>query len=115
MLPIKLPSPQKVTIKDKLADSEDILKYSTHPRLHCQIYNIPQSHEDIPSLEHLVGSTDQMYVKLDIYLKKKKKRKINAFSCHTEQTLYHAEIYFTERPNQKNLKTSTPVKHNTVT
>lgn len=67
MVPIKLPSPQKVTIKDKPANSENIFKYSTHLRLHCQIYNIPQSHEDIPTLEHLVGSTDQMYAKLDIH------------------------------------------------
>lgn len=42
-------------------------------------------------------------------------KKRNAISCHTDQTIYHAAIYLTKSPNQKNFKTSIPVKHNTVT
>lgn len=111
MLPIKLLSTWKVTIKDKPADSEDILKYSTYPRLHCLIYNIPQSHEDIPTLKQLVGSTDQTYVKLDIHLKNKKGKKcfILSYKPISYSNLPYRKAY------QKNFKTSTPMKHNTVT
>lgn len=92
MLPIKLPSTWKVTIKDKPADSEDILKYSTYPRLHCLIYNIPQSHEDIPTLKQLVGSTDQTYVKLDIHLKNKKGKKCFILSYRPNNLLQQSTL-----------------------